>query len=141
MFELSPYPGWEPPRSDQAHKGDCMRRALACVVGVHPNAIPWIDPIANRGERFWSMYQCAAAELGFELSLMWPWPRFRYEARAWRSVLRPAGLWIGVVPDVGRNLHAVVFDGDSFHFGEQHRKRHPNKLWAICTVTPIGGGA
>lgn len=138
MPELSPYPGWSPP---QTRDDDCMRRAVACVIGVHPDRIPWIDPHTTRGDTFWNRYREAVAGLGFELSLAWPWPRLRSEARQWRDVRRPSGLWIGVSPHAARMLHAIVYHGDTYHFGQQHRKRHPNKLWAICTVTPIGGCA
>jgi len=125
-----PAPGWTPPPSANAGEGDCMRRALACVVGVHPDEIDWIRP--RSGVPFWPLYRAEAKRLGWYMRIR------NFEATGgirWGDVAKPSGLWIGVVRGRGgRTTHAVVFDGDKFHFGEQHRRRHPNKLYKIIEL-------
>lgn len=110
-----------------------MRRACACIIGVHPNDIPWIEPRQPGGLiQFYGRYTHELSRLGFELSPIFYALRGR-EAQAWKDFARPDGFWIGIVA-AGRNHHAVVFDGDRYHFGAQHRTRHPNKLFGAWTI-------
>lgn len=127
-------PGYWPPPSENEDEGDCMRRAVACVIGVHPDEIEWIPPriadFSHDPYTFWRAYKAEAARLGWDMQIQGFIP-----AAKWSRIPKPRGLWIGQVPSHRpRYTHAVVFDGERMHFGGQHRKRHPNKLHGIITL-------
>lgn len=44
MSPPPPRPGWTPPQGDAVEHGECMRQALACLIGEHPNDIAFKLP-------------------------------------------------------------------------------------------------
>lgn len=115
-----------------------MRLALAYVTRRHPDDITWIPP--RRGAEpaaFWGAYECEAKRLGYTMTIH----RLAGDAQRWTAVDRPSGLWIAVVPGPrGRahSTHALVMHGDELHYDSgPRRRRHPNRILRIITLTPM----
>ncbi len=123
MPELTnPYPGWTPPWVGV--KGECMRQAVACVIGEHPIRLPYIDPYDDTID-FWLEWQKVCVRHNFLLGF------------ADRETAEDSGhLWIATVPSLQLPkpaTHAIVMRRNKLHFDSaQHRprKRAPTKLCA-----------
>lgn len=117
---------------------ECMRLALACVIGVEPIKIPFVDPDQDYAPWIAGWRQ-VCLDLGWNLLHVWT------GGSDVHSLLRSEDeFWIAAVPSIMSRArgayHAVVMCGDRLHYDCNRlkpRKRRPTKFMGAYYLQPL----